>query len=227
MRHREIKSGQYLKLEISDSGKGIPAQIVDRIFDPFFTTKPQGDGTGLGLSVVHGIVKSMEGLVTVSSQAGKGTTFTVYLPVSTLNAPRNGAQEPLQDVPGGSERVLLVDDEEALVKVGRTILEDLGYKVCAFTGSADALNHFKNDPSDFDVVITDYTMPQMSGYELAEKIRKIRPEVPIILCSGYLDEDVELRIRNAAINEFVKKPITRHDLATALRRIFDQPQQTS
>ncbi len=227
MRHQEIKPGQYLKLAIFDSGDGIPDEIVDRIFDPFFTTKPQGEGTGLGLSVVHGIVKSMEGLITASSQAGKGTTFTVYLPVTTLNVPRDDEPTPRQDVPGGSERVLLVDDEEALVKVGKTILEDLGYKVSAFTNSTDALTHFTKDPLAFDAIVTDYTMPQITGCELAGKIREIRPDVPVILCSGYLDENVEMKIRNAAINEFIRKPITRVELAKAMRRIFDKQQQTA
>jgi len=219
LHHQGIEPGRHVLLKVADSGSGIPPENVDRVFDPFFTTKPQGEGTGLGLSVVHGIVKALDGMISVSSSAGKGTTFTVYLPVSKEEAPDREEKTP-EDVSGGSERLLLVDDEEALVQTGKAMLEDLGYQVSAFTKSAAALEKFTSDPTSFDAVITDYTMPQITGYELTKKIREIRPDIPIILCSGYIDQDVEIKIQNVGINEFVKKPMIGRDLAVALRRIF-------
>jgi len=219
--HQEIKLCRHLLLKVSDTGIGIPPEDIDRIFDPFFTTKPQGEGTGLGLSVVHGIVKALDGIITVSSKLGKGTTFSIYLPISAKETRDNDGKIE-EDVPGGSERLLLVDDEEALIQSGKAILEDLGYKVSVFTKSADVLEQFKNDPLAFDAIIMDYTMPQMTGYELAKKIREIRQDIPLILCSGYIDKEVEIKIQNAGINEFVKKPFTRRDLAIALRSIFDK-----
>ncbi|HLZ20042.1 MAG TPA: ATP-binding protein, partial [Smithellaceae bacterium] len=220
LRHRGITPGRHLVLTVSDTGAGIPPAIVDRIFDPFFTTKPQGKGTGLGLSVVHGIVKSMAGMITVSSQAGKGTTFSLYIPASREEIP-DAEPSDSEKIIGGTERILFVDDEEMLVQTGKEALEVLGYKVTGFTNSREALETFRQNPASFDAVITDYTMPWMTGYELARKIREIRHDIPIIISSGYLDEEVELKIKNAGINAFVKKPATRHDLSAALRRVLE------
>ncbi len=216
--HPGLIPGIYIKLNISDSGPGIPPAILDRVFDPFFTTKPPGEGTGLGLSVVHGIVKTMNGFVSVESEMGKGTTFTIYLPVVQGEEAFDAREEGQGDIPGGTERILLVDDEELLIMTGTAILEDLGYKVKGFTRSLLAWDAFQSDPESFDAVVTDSTMPLMTGYELAKKLRDIRAGIPIILCSGYLDKTMEKLVQDVGINEFVKKPITRHNIAHALRR---------
>ncbi len=219
LRHRGITPGRHLVLAVSDTGAGIPPAIVDRIFDPFFTTKPKGEGTGLGLSVVHGIVKSMDGMITVSSREGNGTTFSLYIPVSRDEIP-DAEPSDSEKIIGGTERILFVDDEEMLIQTGKEVLEVLGYKVTGFTNSREALETFRQNPASFDAVITDYTMPQMTGYELARKIREVRHDIPIIMSSGYIDEEVELKIKDAGINAFVKKPATRHDLSAALRRVI-------
>ncbi len=218
--HQGLKPGRYVNWKVSDSGEGISSQIVDRIFDPFFTTKPQGEGTGLGLSVVHGIVKALGGIVNVISQIGKGATFSIYLPV--IDAIDNETEGQDTDaIPGGSERLLLVDDEASIVRTVAQMLEDLGYRVSGFTQSTSALGKFLNDPSAFDAVITDCTMPRMTGYALAEKIREIRADIPIIMCSGHLDKDAELKMHHAGINAFLRKPCSMRLLATTVRRTID------
>lgn len=221
-----IRPGRHVLLKVSDTGYGIPPEDIDRVFDPFFTTKPQGEGTGLGLSVVHGIVKALNGIISVTSEIGKGTTFTIYLPV-IMTGKQDMEYQTLEDVPGGSERLMLVDDESALIRTGKDLLEGLGYRVQGFEKSLAALETFKNDPYAFDAIVTDYTMPQMTGYELAKGIREIREDIPIILYSGYLDKEMELKIQDAGINEFVKKPITRRDIALVLRRAIDQSENPS
>ncbi len=215
-----IKRGDYIMLQVSDTGKGIPPEIVDRIFDPFYTTKPHGEGTGLGLSVVHGIVKSLGGTITVASKTGKGTAFTIYLPAERCDI-KDTDENALADIPGGSERLILVDDEESLMLAEKGILEDFGYHISGFTKSEQALEAFMNDPMSFDTVITDYTMPRMTGYELALRIREIRKDIPVIICTGYIDSEVEARIKLAGINEFVRKPVTRREFGMALRRVLD------
>jgi PAS domain S-box-containing protein len=218
--HPGIKAGRHVVLTVSDTGGGIPPTIVERIFDPFFTTKPQGEGTGLGLSVVHGIVKSMGGTLTVASQPGKGTTFTLYLPTSE-EATQESDDTAAEDITGGTEKILFIDDEEMLIRSGQEMLEALGYSVTGFTRSDDALEAFLPNPLAFDAVITDYTMPRITGYELAKIIRGVRNDIPIILSSGYMDEDVEMKIKEAGISAFVKKPYIRRDMAAALRRVLD------
>ncbi|MFH0998833.1 MAG: cache domain-containing protein [Pseudomonadota bacterium] len=217
--HPGISPGRHLVLKVSDSGSGIPREIEERIFDPFFTTKPQGEGTGLGLSVVHGVVKALRGTIKVASETGKGTAIIIYLPVIHAEPPQVDG-EAQDEVQGGSERILIVDDEDALIRTGKAILENLGYKVQGFTESHAAWETFLKNPNDFDAVITDYTMPHMTGYELAIKMREIREDIPIILCSGYIDETMEKIVQNAGINEFLKKPITRQDIAHVLRRVL-------
>jgi PAS domain S-box-containing protein len=221
VRHPGLVPGTYLKLDISDTGPGIPSAVIDRIFDPFFTTKPQGEGTGLGLSVVHGIVKTMNGFISVDSEMDKGTTFTIYLPVVQGKENFETKENDFGDIQGGSERILLVDDEDTLIMTGSMMFENLGYEVISFTQSIQAWNAFRNDPEAFDVVVTDYTMPFMTGYELAKKIRAIRKDIPIIICSGYIDKTMEKLMQEIEINEFIGKPITKENLAQAVRKVLD------
>ena len=221
--HPEIEPGRYLQLKIADSGGGIPPDILERIFDPFFTTKPPGEGTGLGLSVVHGIVKSLNGSVAVSSEIGKGTVFTVYLPIIDMETQHSEEVLPEQ-LPHGSERILLVDDEVAIVRSGKALLEGLGYKVWMFTQSSAAWETFSMSPGSFDVVVTDYTMPHMTGIELANNIRKVRMDIPIIICSGYISFQEHLKTLENV--EFLKKPVTSDDLAHTLRRVLDRTIET-
>ncbi len=210
--------GRYFKLEVSDTGHGMPPDVMARIFEPYFTTKKLGEGTGLGLSVVHGIVKGLGGDVTVTSAPGKGSTFTVYLPITkTPAAESSETEEPL---PSGSGKVLLVDDEEQLVSMGTAMLEHLGYTATGVVGGAEALNLFLADPLRFDLVITDQTMPGILGSDLAMQILNVRPDMPIILCTGYnelIDGDTA---RAMGIREFVMKPLEMKKLAGILRKIL-------
>ena len=219
-RHPEARAGRHLVLTVADTGPGIPPQIRERIFDPFFTTKPQGEGTGLGLSVVHGIVSSMGGVVTVESEPGKGSVFSVYVPIAQGEEPPALAGQPVE-IHRGTEHLLVVDDEEALMRVEKAMLEGLGYSVRGSTNSRSALEAFRAAPDSFDAVIADYTMPNMTGYQLARKLREIRADIPIILCSGYLDPNMEKAVRGAGISAFVRKPISRRELALTLRQVLD------
>ncbi|MGA1795441.1 MAG: PAS domain S-box protein [bacterium] len=216
----DLKEGRYVRLTVNDTGSGIEAENLERIFDPFFTTKSPGEGTGMGLSTVLGIVKAHDGVITVSSQLGKGTTFTVYFPCLGTRAKLcELKQEP---VPLGKERVLFVDDEEPITIVGKKTLERLGYRVTALTSSVEALEVFHEKPNDFDVVVTDQTLPTMTGMEFASKLKHIRPTIPIILTSGYSEVITEETAKAAGIRDFIMKPFLARDLATAIRRVMDQ-----
>jgi PAS domain S-box-containing protein len=212
--------GAYACLRVADTGPGIPREILDRIFEPFFTTKEKGKGTGMGLSVVHGIVKAMNGAVQVSSEPGRGTEFRVYLPVAGKGAekyesPARGA------LPGGSEKVLLVDDEEAIIAMERQMLKRLGYEVTPCPGSMEALEIFRAGPDQFDLVITDMAMPKLSGDKLAAELIRIRPDIPILLCTGFSEALTEERIKSLGIRGLVLKPIIMKDLALKIRKILD------
>jgi len=182
-----LERGPYVKLSVRDSGCGMEKEVVERIFEPFFSTKEASEGTGLGLSVVHGIVKSHDGAITVSSTPGKGTTFDIFFPRTESSR----IQEPQSSESTTKERevILLVDDEEMMVDVTRQILERLGFDVIAKTSSIDALEAFQEEPDEFDLVITDQVMPNMTGTQLARSLISIRPDIPVILCSGF-PEDV-------------------------------------
>ncbi|MEW6667017.1 MAG: PAS domain S-box protein [Thermodesulfobacteriota bacterium] len=207
----------YCMLSVRDTGHGMDRAVLDRIFDPYFTTKRPGEGTGLGLAVVHGIVKGHGGAIRVESEPGAGSTFEVLLPVIDLG--RGAEVKPdVRTVPGGSERILLVDDEEPLVRTGCAILEGLGYRVTATKSSREALEIFRDRPDQFDLVITDMTMPDMTGSELARHMLKIRADVPIILCTGYSDIITPERARDMGIREFLVKPIPLRNLAEAIRK---------
>ncbi|MGA2333113.1 MAG: PAS domain S-box protein [Syntrophales bacterium] len=220
VRH-DLSPGKYLRLTVSDTGAGIDNEIMDRIFDPFFTTKKPGEGTGLGLSVVYGIVKSYGGAITVTSEVGKGTGFNVYLPLLTGVEDKEEAnvEEP---VPRGNERILFVDDEAALVQLATSILSGLGYEVTGRTSSPEALQVFRNRPDSFDLVITDMTMPNMTGSELAQQLMRIRPDIPVILCTGFSEEVTQEKARAIGVREFIMKPIVRRQIAEAIRRALDK-----
>jgi signal transduction histidine kinase/CheY-like chemotaxis protein len=209
----------YVRLIVRDTGTGMSADVMDRIFDPFFTTKKVGEGTGLGLSVVHGIVEQHDGYITAMSEPGKGSTFTVYLPRIT-GAPETDAVSD-DEIPTGSERILFVDDEEALVEMGEELLAELGYEVICRTSSEDALALLKKDTSRFDLVITDQTMPDITGFDLARKILAIRPDMPIILCTGFSNQIDAETAKQARIKAFVMKPLVKQEIAKTVREVLD------
>ena len=218
--HPELKPGAYIEITVSDTGYGISPSIIDRIFDPFFTTKEKGEGTGMGLSVAHGIVGLYGGKIMVSSQIGKGSTFTVYLPI--VEREKTPMIIGTESVPTGSERILFVDDETALVNFGKQMLESLGYQVTTRTSSLEALELFKAKPDSFDIVITDMTMPKMTGDELAKELIRVRPDIPVILCTGYSARIDEQQAAALGIKAFVTKPVLRADIAETIRKILDQ-----
>jgi CheY-like chemotaxis protein len=221
--HLGLGHGPYVDLMVSDTGHGMERAVMERIFHPFFTTKGPGEGTGLGLSVVHGIVKSHGGAITVDSEPGKGTTFHMYLPrIEMGEVPEALASAP---VPTGSERILLVDDEKTLVEMVKQMLEVLGYKVAGRTSSIEALEAFRCRPDKFDLVITDQTMPNMTGETLAMEILKIRPDMPIILCTGYIGLISEEKIKAIGIRELVMKPVVGDDIARIIRQVLDQKKE--
>ncbi len=216
-----LPDGPYVRLTVSDTGSGIPAAVAERVFEPFFTTKDVGRGTGLGLSVVHGVVSRCGGLATFESLPGTGTTFYVYLP--QVPAERSSAEEALRPAPRGTEHVLFVDDEESIAQLGSRMLRDLGYNVTVETSSLAAFDLFTSQADSFDVVISDFTMPKMTGGEFIGKLRAVRPDIPAILISGFHDESIAIEPAGGIdLVERVRKPFTRSDLALAIRRALDR-----
>jgi CheY-like chemotaxis protein len=218
-RKLDVSPGAYLCLKVGDSGHGMLDDVRQRIFEPFFTTKGRDKGTGLGLAVVHGIVKNHGGAISVHSKPGKGTTFEAFLPI--IQNEKNACTDKNNQLPTGNERILLVDDEEALVDLGRQILERLGYSVVSRTSSVAALNLFKTRPTHFDLVITDMTMPNLTGDKLAAEILNVRPDIPIILCTGFSDQISEDKAKRMGIRKFIFKPIVMTDLAETVRSALD------
>jgi len=212
----EIKPGPYVRLSIHDSGPGIPPAIIERIFEPYFTTKEKGQGTGLGLAVVHGIVKLCEGGITVASEPGRGTTFEVFFPV--MRAEEFMEPEVAGDMPRGRESILVVDDEEDIAVSAKILLEQLGYRVTALTDSGEALEAFRAQPDDFDLVLADQTMPHLSGLELAGELLKMRPGLPIIIWTGYSETLTLEKARALGIRELLAKPLVPRQLAESVRR---------
>jgi PAS domain S-box-containing protein len=215
-----VAAGPWLVLAVADSGTGMAANVMERIFDPFFTTKEVGVGTGLGLSLVHGIVAELGGAIDVASTPGAGSTFTVYLP-STGDAPDEQDAEERAMPRGSRQRVLVVDDEEPLVVLATRTLEYLGYVPVGFTSSAAALEAFRADPDRFDAVITDERMPGISGTKLIQEMRGIRRAIPILLASGYVGAGMAGRAHNAGADEVLRKPLLARELATSLARVFE------
>jgi PAS domain S-box-containing protein len=213
--------GVYIRLAVSDQGDGIDGQYIHRIFDPFFTTKKRGEGTGMGLSVVHGIVKSYGGFLYVHSRLGEGSTFEILIPAQKPTAPRDAIAE--MAVPTGSESILFVDDETMIVDIIKRMLETLGYRVVARTSGIEALEAFKNNPKEVDLVVTDLTMPKMSGLDLAEEILRIRPGMPILLCTGFDVTMDEKKVAARGLRGIIFKPILRRDMAIMVRNALDNP----
>ncbi len=217
-----LKPGSHLRLSVSDTGCGIDREHLKKLFDPYFSTKGKGEGTGLGLAVVHGIVKKHGGAITVCSEPGRGATFTVLLPL----APGKAAARPpaaMVRLPRGDERILYVDDEKALVKTHGEILTRLGYDVSLETCGRDALETFISRPDQFDLIISDVTMPKMTGLELAREILAIRPDIPIILCSGFRKKQVMENAEVLGVRDFVIKPIGARALANVVRKALEKP----
>jgi PAS domain S-box-containing protein len=213
--------GKYAKLSITDNGVGIPQSHFDRIFDPYFTTKEKGKGTGLGLSVVYGIVKDHDGDIKVLSEQGKGTTFEVYLPLMKKFQEAETADNHI-GISGGTERILLVDDEVSVAKLEGQMLSRLGYQVTVETNSVGALNTFKASPDSFDVVISDMTMPNMTGDQLAQELLSLKPGLPIILCTGFSERMDEETAGSIGVKGFLMKPVVKSDLAQMIRNVLDE-----
>jgi CheY-like chemotaxis protein/anti-sigma regulatory factor (Ser/Thr protein kinase) len=215
----EMRPGRYVKLTLSDTGTGMDEEVKKRIFDPFFTTKQAGQGTGMGLAVVYGIVKSHNGAITLDSEPGKGSTFNLFFPCID-GAGENRAVEDSGAAPSGRERILFVDDEEAVTEIATEMLSRLGYSVTARQNPSDALQEFTQTPDGFDLVITDQSMPQMTGVRLAEEMIKVRKDVPIILCTGYSEVVSPEKAKDIGIREFVMKPLLRKEMAETIRRVL-------
>jgi PAS domain S-box-containing protein len=215
-----LRSGPYLRLTVSDLGRGMDAVTLERIFDPYFTTKEAGKGTGLGLAVAHGIVKRHEGAIQVESRPGQGTTISIFIP--KIENKEEEITEDSRAVPVGTERILLVDDEEAVAELIARILRKLGYSVTARSNAVNAIALFALNPDDFDLVITDYTMPEITGTELAVELQKMRPDIAIILLTGYSAQITEQLTRDLGIRGFALKPIERRQLATLVRNVLDE-----
>ncbi len=215
-----VEPGPFVQLAIKDSGSGIPPEIREKIYDPYFTTKETGKGTGMGLAIVHGIVKSYGGFITCRSRLGVGTVFEINQPaIPGQNLPE---PEEINSNPVGTEHILLVDDEEMLAKLGKAMLERLGYTVTVRTDSTAALTTFKNKPDAYDLVITDQSMPEITGFDMARRMLLIRPNLPIILCTGYSSLISEEKVKSAGIRGFALKPLTKRDISLMIRTVLDE-----
>ena len=217
--HPEMNPGSYLRLSIGDNGCGIPPDMIGRIFEPYFTTKPTGEGTGLGLSTVHGIIKDHGGCIKVYSEVGVGTTFHAFLPAAET-ATEKAAQQAKQ-LPVGNECILLVDDEKALLDLGRNWLERLGYRVETRASSIDAIEAFRSNPEKYDLIISDVTMPKMTGDKLARQMKSIRPDICIILCSGFSDQLCARTMEAIGIGAVIMKPVIYADLSYTVRQVLE------
>jgi len=217
--HPNLNPGRYVNLTVRDSGHGMPSEEIDRIFDPYFTTKEIGKGSGMGLSVVHGIVMNHDGAIFVDSELEKGTTFNIFFPITE--------REPIseipidEDLPAGKERILFVDDEKSLMTIGHQMLERLGYKVESTTSPSEALDLFRSKPDQFDLVITDMTMPQMAGDKLMKGILSIRPKIPIIICTGFSEKINGEKATEIGATGYLEKPLDKRDLAITVRQVLD------
>ncbi len=217
-----LKAGPYARLSISDSGCGIDSEVMDKIFEPYFTTKKKGKGTGLGLAVVYGIVRGHGGDIKVYSEVGVGSTFNVYLPLMKKSFKRKSTAK-MEKLQGGTERILLVDDEQPVIFLLEQVLKRLGYRVTSFVSSADAFNFFRTDPNGFDLLITDMAMPHMTGGDLVRKILSIRADIPAILCTGFSERISREKAEAIGIKAFLMKPVARPEMARTVRRVLDNP----
>jgi PAS domain S-box-containing protein len=211
--------GRYVNITISDTGHGISDEEIERIFDPYFTTKEVGKGTGMGLAVVHGIIEEHKGFITVKSELGKGTTFNIFFPAVEKEA--IAETKTYEKLPGGNESILFIDDEKPLAQFGYQRLKRLGYKVEASTNPFDALELFSSQPDKFDLIITDMTMPQMTGEKLIKEVLSIRSDIPIILCTGFSETIDEEKAAAIGAVEYIEKPVDKRDFALKVRRVLD------
>ncbi|MGB3226298.1 MAG: response regulator, partial [Desulforhopalus sp.] len=217
-----IPPGQYIKITVTDTGCGMLPSVVERIFEPYFTTKSVNEGTGLGMAVVSGIVKSHKGLIDIKSIQGKGTIFEVYFPIIQGEETAENFHELNLPV-GNGEKILIVDDEEYFLEVVYENLKMLGYHVQPFRNSLEALKEIIDNPYEYDLLITDQTMPEMTGVQLIQEVRKMDNTLPIILCTGFSEVVTEQSARYYGISHFLMKPVNVHDLATAVAKILYQP----
>jgi len=226
-KHPGLREGQFLKLIVGDTGQGIKKEHLPHLFESYFTTKKVGEGTGLGLSVVNGIIQDLGGEISVESELGKGTAFQVLLPL--LDEKETVVTEHSRDtsVPRGKETILFVDDEKDIVKVAKLMLERLNYTVVGVVCPEKALEKFEQEKERYDLVVTDKSMPNMNGFDLARQIKEMRSATPIIICSGCQDDTDIDKINSAEINDFVLKPLNRMDLAKTVRRVLDEKEKAS
>ena len=216
--HGTLDTGRYVRLSVGDTGSGISPAVLERMFDPFFTTKRVGGGTGLGLALVHGIVAECGGAIDVATQLGAGTTFTIWLPAAEKKMPELPSESARKLPRGNGETVMIVDDEPALVAFAEETLAELGYEPVGFGSSVAALDAFRAEPRRFDLVLTDETMPDLTGTELARKLRQLRPDISIVLMSGYSDAQLRERAQAAGVIEVLRKPLVRRDIAEPVAR---------
>jgi CheY-like chemotaxis protein len=217
--HPKVEPGRFVVLGVADTGPGIPATIRDKIFEPYFTTKAAGKGTGMGLAIIDGIVTTSGGLITCTSEPGRGALFEVFFPA--IDTAPEATLRPAEEIARGRERILLVDDEAALVTMEQAILEKLGYEVTSCGSGMEALKLFTKEPEHFDLVLTDQTMPGLTGMELARHLLQIRPELPIILCTGFSNLVDEKMAKSCGIKGFAMKPLSLKDLAGLLRQALE------
>ena len=217
--HPGLHEGWYAVLAVRDHGSGIAPEVRDRVFEPFFTTKPKGSGTGLGLSIVHTIMRTHEGAVDLDSEPGRGTTVTCFFPALASAAPEERRGE--EDVPRGEgQHVLLVEDEPSLARMSTRRLEALGYRVTSDTDAPHALETFRAAPRTFDLVISDYLMPRMVGLEFAREVHNIRPDLPIVLLTGYIEELPPETILASGVRRLISKPATIEELGRAMHEVL-------
>ncbi len=217
----EVSPGEYALLSVVDDGEGMSEDIKERIFEPYFTTKEQGKGTGLGLAVVYGIVKEFGGAIQVFSTIGTGTTFNIYLPLMKKNDNSKFLKVGV-NIETGHEHILLVDDEPSIARLVQQTLERLGYTVTARLSSIDALEVYKKNPNKFDMVLSDMSMPGMTGDQLAYEIKKIKPNMPVVICTGFSERINKEKAQEIGVNGFLMKPIMKSDMAQMIRNILDE-----
>jgi PAS domain S-box-containing protein len=222
-KYPDLKAGPYINMSVCDTGHGISPEVINRIFDPFFTTKTREHGTGLGLSVIHGIVKNFGGAIYAFSEPGIGSIFKVFIPA--IERRINPEQRKKTPIPKGTEHILFIDDEPVLAKMGKQLLESLGYQVEMITKSSDALELFRKKPDRFDLVLTDMTMPNMTGEKLAMELMNIRPDIPVILSSGFNYNIDEKKAMASGIRAFISKPVLKQEMAETIRNVLDGKQK--